>query len=255
MFESIDSANGYRKGHSEHQEKVLKNPKRVSVVIPTLNEVDTIGRLIEELESLGIIEHIVIVDDGSTDGTVDTLIEMNRRYGNIILKERGRRLGFGSAINDGLNIILKLQPPPDLVVVMDADLSHNPIYIPKMVELCYNADLVLGSRYVRGGRIEGWGLKRRIISGFANWIARSLLRLDVRDVTTGYRCYSRRAVEVMLPLKSKGYVVQVETLLKVRRRRLRIVELPITFVDRIYGKSKLGVREMIDFLIFIIRNI
>ncbi|MEM2210511.1 MAG: polyprenol monophosphomannose synthase [Nitrososphaerales archaeon] len=229
--------------------------KRVSVVIPTLNEVGTIGKLIDELESLGIVNWIIVVDDGSTDGTIDTLIKMNERYGNIILKERGKKLGFGSAIQDGLDIALKLQPNPDYIVVMDADLSHNPNYIPKMIELCCNADMVIGSRYVKGGKIEGWGLKRKLISGCANWLARTLLRLKVKDATTGFKCYSIKAVKVILPLENKGYAIQIETLLKAHKNGLRIVELPITFVDRKYGKSKLNLHEIMNFLIYILRNV
>ena len=127
----------------------------VCVVIPTLNESGTIGALIDSLEGLGAIYDvgIVVVDDGSTDGTVEIVRESGERYGNLELMERGRRLGLGTAIRDGLRAALEREPAPDFVVTMDGDLSHDPGELPSLVEACGRDSLAVGSRYVEGGGV------------------------------------------------------------------------------------------------------
>jgi dolichol-phosphate mannosyltransferase len=228
-------------------DSTFRRMPRVCVVIPTYNEAETIGELLERLESLGLDLHIVIVDDGSTDGTIELVEEASRRYGNLTLVERGVKLGLGSAIRDGLKEALG--QGAELVVTMDADLSHNPQDLPRLLEEATPNRIVLGSRYVKGGRIEGWSLYRRLVSQSANLLARLLADVPSRDSTTGYRCYGAEALRMLLPhLRGVGYELQVEALSVAHRLSIEIAEVPITFRERRGGRSKLGLIEMWGFL-------
>jgi len=223
----------------------------VCVVIPTLNESGTIGALIESLERLGDFcqIRIVIVDDGSTDGTIETVRESNEKHGNLTLIERGRRMGLGTAIRDGLRAALDQEPTPNFVVTMDADLSHDPNELPRLVEACGKDSIVVGSRYVEGGEIHGWGLYRMTMSWGANFIARALTGVPVRDCSSGFRCYGSDLMSVLLPdLKSTGYDIQIEILSKAVRRGFKITEKPMTFRDRAAGESKLRYGDMLNFV-------
>jgi len=225
---------------------------KVCVIIPTYNEAGTIGELLERLESLGLELQVVVVDDGSTDGTIEIVEEDSRRYGNITLVERGAKLGLGSALRDGLRKGLELGAK--LLVTMDADLSHDPLELPKLVGEGAPHRIVLGSRYVEGGCIVGWGLYRRLVSWGANFLARLLTGIPSRDSTTGYRCYGAEVVKATLPrVRGVGYEFQVEVLSFAQRMGFEIVEVPITFVDRRMGRSKLGLGEMWRFLRILLR--
>ncbi len=223
----------------------------VGVVIPTLNESGTIGALIESLEELRDLYQIrmIIVDDGSTDGTIEKVRESSEKHGNLTLIERDRKLGLGNAIRTGLRAALDLEPVPDFVVTMDADLSHDPNELSKLVEACGKDSMVVGSRYVEGGEIHGWGLYRMTVSRGANFIARTLTGVPVRDCSSGFRCYGSEMISDLLPgLQSTGYDIQIEILSKATHRSFKITEKPITFRDRAAGKSKLGHRDMLKFV-------
>jgi dolichol-phosphate mannosyltransferase len=222
----------------------------VCVVIPTLNESGTIGAIIESLEELSDLYHIriVVVDDGSTDGTVEIVQESSEKHGNLTLIERGRRLGLGTAIRDGLRAALDQEPAPDFVVTMDADLSHDPGELPSLVEACEEDFLVVGSRYVEGGEIHGWGLHRKAMSRGANILARVFTNVPSKDCTSGFRCYGAELVREVLPnLDSVGFEIQMEILSKAANRGLNLVEKPITFRERVEGKSKLRLWEIFRF--------
>ena len=222
----------------------------VCVVIPTLNESGTIGAIIESLEELRDLYHIriVVVDDGSTDGTVGIVQESSEKHGNLTLIERGRRLGLGTAIRDGLRAALDQEPAPDFVVTMDADLSHDPGELPSLVEACEEDSLVVGSRYVEGGEIHGWGLHRKAMSRGANILARVFTNVPSKDCTSGFRCYGAELVREVLPnLDSIGFEIQMEILSKAANRGLNLVEKPITFRERVEGKSKLRLWEIFRF--------
>ena len=225
---------------------------RICVIIPTYNEAGTIGELLERLESLGLELQVVVVDDGSTDGTIRIVEEASRRYGNIILVERGAKLGLGSALRDGLRKGLELGA--ELLVTMDADLSHDPLELPKLVGEGAPHRIVLGSRYVEGGCIVGWGLYRRLVSWGANFLTRLLTGVPSRDSTTGFRCYGAEVMRAVLPhVRGIGYEFQVEVLSVAQRMGFEIVEVPITFVDRRMGRSKLSFGEMRRFLWILLR--
>jgi len=225
---------------------------KICVVIPTYNEAGTIGRLLDSLESLGLDLYIVVVDDGSSDGTIELVEEASRRYANITLMERGAKLGLGSALKEGLRRGLELGA--ELLVTMDGDLSHDPLELPKLVGEGMPHRIVLGSRYVEGGCIVGWGLYRRLVSWGANLLARLLAGVSSRDSTTGYRCYGAEVVRAVLPeVRGVGYEFQVEVLSVAQRMDFEIVEVPITFIDRRMGRSKLGLGEIWRFLRILLR--
>jgi len=223
---------------------------RVSVVIPTINESGTIEELIEALQEHREIYDlkIIIVDDGSTDGTIEAIQQLNQRHGNITLIQRGRKLGFGTAITDGLKTALTQNPKPDLIATMDADLSHDPQQIPQLIQQCTRDNLVIGSRYTQGGEIQGWGPYRKTVSGGANLLARVFANIPAKDCTSGYRCYGADLVQAILPgLESSGYDIQIEILSEAARRGFDIKETPIRFQDRTTGESKLKTGQVLEF--------
>jgi dolichol-phosphate mannosyltransferase len=223
---------------------------RVSVVIPTINESGTIEELIDALQ-----EHrdpydlqIIIVDDSSTDGTIEATKQLNRRHGNITLIERGCKLGFGTAITDGLKTALTQNPRPDLITTMDADLSHDPHQLPQLIQQCTRNNIVIGSRYTPGGEIHGWDPYRKTVSWGANLLARVFANIPTKDCTSGYRCYGVDLVQAILPsLESTGYDIQIEILAEATPRGFEIKETPIRFQDRTTGESKLKSGQMWEF--------
>jgi len=201
----------------------------VCVVIPTYNEVGAIGELVVsllELDELGV--RVVIVDDGSDDGTLEALGELMERHGNVVLVERGEKLGLGSALQEGFRTALGLVPEPEFIVTMDGDLSHDSRELPSLVGSCGVGGVVIGSRYVEGGVVEEWGLHRRVISKVANFLARKFAGLPVRDCTSGFRCYHSDVVKWILgKVNCSGYVFQVDILSLAVRRDFEVAEIPI----------------------------
>ena len=225
----------------------------IFTIIPTYNERENIQllipRLLEVFEKHDIDGRIIIVDDSSLDGTGEIAEGFARKSGRILLLNRHRKLGIGSAYKDGFRYALSLGY--EGIIGMDADLSHNPSFIPEFVnKLNEGYDLVIGSRYIPGGKVPNWTFTRRIISRLTNRAIRIILSLRTRDATSGYRAYSSRALNEVdfSSVKSDGYAFQVEMVMRCDRAGLRICEIPITFVDRSQGKSKLGKREMLSFL-------
>jgi len=230
---------------------------QVCVILPTYNEVETIEEVVCRIESLGLDTGIVIVDDGSMDGTRKRIDELRTLYDNITLLERGHKLGLGSAIKCGMKTALSFQSPPEYIVTMDCDLSHEPNDIPRLLDLAKasKADIVVGSRYVENGEIVGWNLYRKLLSFSSNFITRLLLGLQIHDCTSGFKVYRRRVVEKILPqLHTSAYEAQVETLYCAKKLGLRIREAPIVFRDRTSGQSKLGKTEITCFLRYVIET-
>src|SRR5262245_50049795 len=178
---------------------------RALVVVPTYNEAENVLPLSADV--LAQDEHldVLIVDDNSPDGTGDLVEAAQRREPRIHLLRRPGKLGLGSACLDGFRYAL--ERAYDRVLTMDCDYSHHPRYLPDMLEVAAQADLVIGSRYVSGGAIANWSLRRRALSRFANFYTRRLLRLPVRDCTAGFRCYSRAVLESIDPfeMRASGY--------------------------------------------------
>ena len=225
----------------------------VCVCIPTYNEAGTIGEVISRIEGLeGLRKAIVVVDDNSGDGTSEIVRRLMEEYGNIRLIEGGEKLGLGSALIDGFEEALRLKPVPGYVVSMDGDLSHDPYEIPGLVRSCDQGSMIIGSRYVKGGEIQGWTMWRRAVSGGANLLARYLGRLPVRDCTSGFRCYSSDLVKDLIgSVTREGFDFQIDTLMNAVRKGYQVREHPISFRDREAGESKLGLGEYLNFLILV----
>ena len=213
---------------------------RPLVIIPTYNERDNITPLIEQLLE-GPHLRILIVDDASPDGT-GTLADQHAAANRArvqVLHRSGKR-GLGLSYIDG--VYLALRTDATHICQMDGDLSHNPADIPRLLHAAEQAEFVIGSRYVTGGRIENWPFHRRLLSAFANRYIRAITRLEIRDCTSGFRCWRREALE-RLPLasiRSDGYAFIVEVAWEASRAGLRCAEVPITFVERREGASKLS---------------
>ena len=212
----------------------------VLVIIPTYNERENLPVVTE-----GLMQHpnvrLLVVDDQSPDGTAGVADDLAREYpGRIDVMVRTGRRGLGRAYIDGFSAALATSA--DLICQMDADLSHDPAQLPTLIAAAATADLVIGSRYVPNGTIVNWPLQRLLLSRFANWYVRTVTRLRACDCTSGYRCW-RRAALAKLPLdgiSSDGYSFLVETLFMASEAGARIVEVPITFVERRQGQSKLS---------------
>ncbi|MCD6504067.1 polyprenol monophosphomannose synthase [Candidatus Bathyarchaeota archaeon] len=221
----------------------------IAVVIPTYCEAENIEKLVSELESLNLDLWLIVVDDSSPDGTASVVRGLMRRYDNLTLVERPRKGGIGTAILRGFKVSSSSRKEVDYVAVMDADLSHDPKELPKLIEGLKDSDVVVGSRYVEGGSVEGWSLSRKAISGVANFLARKILGLKVKDATSGYRVYRLNAVvKVIGEVENLGFPFQVEVLYRLVKRGFRVREVPIRFVDRRRGRSKLNLWEILSFI-------
>ncbi len=229
---------------------------KVCIVIPTYNERENIQRLIPTIQGvlrshgLADLATILVVDDNSPDGTGQLAEEMAEKYGNIRVLHRPAKMGLGSAYKEGFTYALQ-KLNSDAVFQMDADLSHDPKYLPEFLsKLREGYHVVVGSRKIPGGRAVDWGLYRRLTSSIANQLAKHLCGIKVRDVTSGYRACTQGALQEAeyLSIKAKGYAFQVEILFKCQRKGLKIVEIPIIFVDRKMEETKLNRGEMFSFL-------
>ena len=214
---------------------------RALVIVPTFNERDNLPMLADALMKLPNVE-LLVVDDRSPDGTGDLADELARRYpGRIEVLHRTEHPGLGRSYVDGIRRALARTEPVDIICQMDCDLSHDPKHVPDLIAATARADLVIGSRYVPGGQVVNWPLRRRFLSRFANLYIHAITRLAARDCTSGYRCWRREAIAA-LPLDrfgSEGYSFLVEMLYAASARGFRIAEVPITFVERRQGESKL----------------
>jgi len=227
----------------------------VAVILPTYCEAENIESLVQEIEELKLDLLIAVVDDSSPDGTANIVKKLQQKYNNIHLISRPEKLGLGTAITTGFQSMTFLKKTPAHIVTMDADYSHNPQDIPRLIQAAKSGyDLVIGSRYYPGGEIMGSHLRRRLISRLANFMAAATIGMSVRDCTSGFRCYSKDYVKTVLPnLHSETYEIQIETLKQARLHGFNIKEISITFVNRKRGKSKLTAAEAQAFLTYIIK--
>jgi dolichol-phosphate mannosyltransferase len=229
----------------------------VAVVLPTYCEAENIENLIRELNRLKLNLLIAVIDDSSPDGTAKIVKKIQKEYDNVVLFVRPKKLGLGTAIIDAFRLILSFKNQPDYIITMDADYSHNPQDIPNLVQAAkFGYGLVIGSRYCEGGKIVGWHRMRWLISRFANFIASAVVRIKIHDCTSGLRCYSKRYVTTVLPnLHSQTYEIQIETVKQAQLQGFRVKEIPITFVNRKRGKSKLNRAEFQGFLSYVIKQL
>lgn len=213
------------------------------IVIPTYNEIENIGQLLKDLLALRPDLDILVVDDNSPDGTGTFVDEFAAREKRVHALHRPGKLGLGSAYIKGFKWALA-ETDAKYIFEMDADFSHDPAAIPEFLERIKDADLVIGSRYLNGITVVNWPLSRLILSVGANIYTKIVTGMPLKDATGGFKCFRRHVLEA-LPLdriKSDGYSFQIEMSYKIWRKGFRIVEIPITFVDRRAGVSKMNRR-------------
>lgn len=210
------------------------------VIIPTYNESGNLPRFVPALLGLGPTLEVLVVDDASPDGTGELAEALGRETGRVRVLHRSGKLGLGSAYVAGFRYAL--ERGYERVVQMDADFSHRPEDLPRLLEASDSADLVIGSRGIPGGRVENWSYLRRFVSWGGNFYARLLLGLPIRDCTGGFKCWRREALTAidLESVGSNGYGFQVEMNHLCHRAGMRVVEVPITFPDRTAGASKMS---------------
>lgn len=215
---------------------------RTVVVIPTYNERANVPFVIPQVLAACADADVLIVDDDSPDGTAQVVTEMASHEPRIHLVNHKPKMGIGPAYKEGFRAALKLQP--EFVVQMDADLSHPPSMVPELVAKAADADLVLGSRYMNGITVVNWPIERLLMSYFGNAYARRVTGLPVRDATGGFKCWRAPLLAAigMDRVRSNGYAFQIEATFRAWKHGARIVETPITFVDRTKGDSKMSKR-------------
>ena len=223
------------------------------VIIPTYNERDNLAELTKRLMSIEVPLDVIFVDDGSPDGTGDLADNLVRTFPNISVIHRESKLGYGSAVIEGFRTALKKDY--GWILQMDADLSHDPASIPKLLEAAREGDLVLGSRYIGGVRVVDWEIGRVLLSYFANQYARTITGLPLHDITTGFRCYRRDVLQSFdfSAVKANGYGFLIEIAYRVWRSGSRLAEVPITYYGRQRNKSKLSKQTMLEAAILVWR--
>ncbi|HKG43238.1 MAG TPA: polyprenol monophosphomannose synthase [Gaiellaceae bacterium] len=208
------------------------------VCLPTYNERENLERMLRALEGKGV--SVLVIDDNSPDGTGDLADRLATELDHVQVLHREHKQGLGPAYLAGFQ--RALAEGAELVLEMDADFSHDPSDVPRLLAAARGADLVLGSRYAAGGSIANWGRIRRFVSSGGSLYARVLLGVGVRDLTGGFKCFRREVLEALdlEAIASRGYAFQIETTYRALRAGFRVVEIPISFTDREYGGSKMS---------------
>jgi dolichol-phosphate mannosyltransferase len=220
------------------------------LVLPTYNEVENIDRFVRavlpQLAAPGLEPHLLIVDDNSPDGTGSVADQLAAEFPEVEVSHRPAKEGLGRAYLAGFS--RALDSGADLVLEMDADFSHDPADVPRLIEAAATADLVLGSRYVRGGGVSDWGLARRLLSRGGCWYAQHLLGVRVRDLTGGFKCFNRKVLEEihLESVHADGYGFQIELTYYALKAGFSVVEVPIVFRDRQLGTSKMSPRIALE---------
>lgn len=217
-------------------------PQRL-VIIPTYNEKENIDKMIRKVMSMRGDYHVLIVDDGSPDGTAAIVRTLANEFsGKLFLEERKGKLGLGTAYIHGFRWAIKNSY--DFIFEMDCDFSHNPDDLSRLYAACHDegADVAVGSRYVKGGKVENWPMNRLFISYFASVYVRMVLMFGVKDTTAGFKCYKRKVLETidLNNIRFVGYAFQIEMKYSAWKLGFKIKEVPITFIDRVEGASKMS---------------
>jgi dolichol-phosphate mannosyltransferase len=218
------------------------------IIIPTYNELDNLPKLLPEVLSKNEEINILIVDDNSPDGTAAFVENEKKDNDRIHLIKRSSKQGLGTAYIAGFKYAL--QNNFELIFEMDADFSHDPKEIPKFLEEIKNSDLVIGSRYINGVNVINWPMRRLLLSSFANVYTRIITGMPIHDATGGFKCFRRKVLESINldQVRSNGYAFQIEMNFKVWKKGFKVKEIPIIFVDRMKGQSKMSkkiVREAV----------
>jgi len=212
------------------------------VIIPTYNEKENVERMLRKVFSLQRTFHVLVVDDGSPDGTAEIVKTLQQEYaGKLHLMERIGKQGLGTAYLAGFR--WALDRDYEFIFEMDCDFSHNPDDLVRLLEACQNgADVSVGSRYVNGGKVENWPMGRILMSYFASVYVRIILWINIKDTTAGFKCYRRKVLETidLKGIRFVGYAFQIEMKYRAIKNGFNVVEVPITFIDRQLGKSKMS---------------
>lgn len=210
------------------------------VVIPTYDEAENVERLVSDILSIGPTIHVLVVDDNSPDGTAEIVERLRAKDSRIHLRRRAAKAGLGTAYVAGFKFAL--EHDYDFVMQMDADFSHSPNEIPNFLNRMNGCDVVLGSRYANGVRVVNWPIRRLILSYAANVYTRVITGIPVTDATSGFKCFKRRVLEAinLEAIRSNGYAFQIETTFLAWKKGFHICEIPIVFVDRRSGVSKMS---------------
>ena len=213
------------------------------VIIPTYNEKENIENIIRTIFSIDSQYHILIIDDGSPDGTAKIIKKLQSEFNKQLnMIERPSKLGLGTAYITGFK--WALENNYDFIFEMDADFSHNPEDLPRLLNACKdnNYDLSIGSRYVKGGRVENWPKTRWLISYFASIYVRIILFMNIKDTTAGFKCYKKEVLEKINldNVQFMGYAFQIEMKYSAHKLGFKLLEVPITFKDRMLGESKMN---------------
>jgi dolichol-phosphate mannosyltransferase len=225
-------------------------PGPVWVVLPTYNERENLAPIVAGIGAIldrAAPDHrILVVDDSSPDGTGELADEIAQRDPRVRVLHRPRKEGLGQAYIAGFRVAVG--EGAALVLEMDADFSHDPAHLPAILDATREADVVLGSRYVPGGSVRDWGRVRRVVSQGGSWYARTVLGIDVRDLTGGFKCFRREVLEALDldGIRSQGYAFQVELTYRALQLGFRVKEVPIVFADRRVGESKMSRRIVLE---------
>lgn len=225
------------------------------VIIPTYNEKGNIQRIVEAVLALDIDFHILVVDDNSPDGTAVIVRELQKSHSDALhLLERKNKEGLGTAYIAGFK--WSLARDYTYIFEMDADFSHNPADLPRLLQACKDgADVSIGSRYVKGGEVSNWDYTRILISYFASLYVRSILWIGVKDATAGFVCYHRKVLEAidLNKIEFVGYAFQIEMKYNAIRKGFKLVEVPITFIDRQVGQSKMSMKIFTEAFVGVVK--
>lgn len=219
----------------------------IYIVIPTYNEKGNIEKLLSQIFNLEIENlNVLVVDDGSPDGTGKIVENLRKVYTNLEILHRNKKQGLGMAYIAGFKEALARGA--DFVLQMDADLSHDPKYIPQLLKAVEHKDLVLGSRYTKGGGVTNWNLARRLVSRFGNIYTKVVLGLPYSDLTGGFKCYRASTLKkiISFEISSLGYSFQIETVYLAHKLKYSIGEIPIIFTERTIGKSKFDLKIIFE---------
>ncbi len=229
----------------------------VWVCLPTYNESENLRamvvRILEVFADHSINGNVLVIDDNSPDGTGRIADDLASGHDRVAVLHRPDRQGLGPAYRDGFREVLNRGA--DLIVEMDCDFSHDPAVLPALVAAAQNADLVLGSRYIAGGSVQNWGILRRAISRGGSAYARAILRVQPHDLTGGFKCFRREVLEAipLTDVAAAGYVFQIEMTYRAILLGYRVVEVPITFRDRIQGSSKMSKGIILEAALYVPR--